>query len=486
MVETLVDRCLGRRPTILVVGDIMCDVYLWGTVERISPEAPVPVFECTGRQHVLGGAANVAANLHALGCQVHVLGVVGADATGRQVRELLRSQGMDDAWLLEDTTRPTTEKTRLMAYQQQMLRLDQESRIPLAPDLAARVVDAGATLMAAVDGVICSDYSKGVCTAAVLKPLFAAAHAAGRPIVVDPKMRDFALYRGATVLTPNVAEVERASGMAVDSPNTLAQSVAVLLQRSQASAILVTRGQDGMALFHPPQAPVYIPARAREVYDVTGAGDTVVAAFTMALLSGGSFGDAARLANTAAGIVVGKVGTAVVAPEELRAALREEAMTGGHKVLPREELAMALQYHRQRGERIVFTNGCFDLLHVGHIHYLQHARTLGDRLVVGLNDDASVRQLKGAGRPLIPQAERARILAALACVDYVTVFGEPTPLALIKHVRPDVLVKGGDYTPETVVGRAEVEVYGGTVHIAPYVSGVSTTAIVDSIVRRQG
>jgi D-beta-D-heptose 7-phosphate kinase/D-beta-D-heptose 1-phosphate adenosyltransferase len=241
-----------------------------------------------------------------------------------------------------------------------------------------------------------------------------------------------------------------------------------------------------MALFHPPQAPVYIPARAREVYDVTGAGDTVVAAFTMALLSGGSFGDAARLANTAAGIVVGKVGTAVVAPEELRAALREEAMTGGHKVLPREELAMALQYHRQRGERIVFTNGCFDLLHVGHIHYLQHARTLGDRLVVGLNDDASVRQLKGAGRPLIPQAERARILAALACVDYVTVFGEPTPLALIKHVRPDVLVKGGDYTPETVVGRAEVEVYGGTVHIAPYVSGVSTTAIVDSIVRRQG
>jgi D-beta-D-heptose 7-phosphate kinase/D-beta-D-heptose 1-phosphate adenosyltransferase len=486
MGETLVDRCLGRRPTILVVGDIMCDVYLWGTVERISPEAPVPVFECTGRQQVLGGAANVAANLHALGCQVRLLGVVGADAAGQRVRELVRHRGMDDAWLLEDVTRPTTEKTRLMAYQQQMLRLDQESRTPLAPELAVRVVHAGAALMAAVDGVICSDYSKGVCTAAVLEPLFAAARAAGRPIIADPKGRDFALYRGAAVLTPNVAEVERASGTAVDSPDTLAQAVAVLLQRSQAPAILVTRGQDGMALFHPPQVPVYIPARAREVYDVTGAGDTVVAAFTMALLSGCSLAEAARLANAAAGIVVGKVGTAVVTPEELRATLQEEAMAGGHKVLPREELAVALQYHRQRGERIVFTNGCFDLLHVGHIHYLQHARTLGDRLVVGLNDDASVHQLKGAGRPLIPQAERARILAALACVDYVTVFGEPTPLALIKHVRPDVLVKGGDYTPETVVGRAEVEVYGGTVHIAPYVSGVSTTAIVDSIVRQQG
>jgi D-beta-D-heptose 7-phosphate kinase/D-beta-D-heptose 1-phosphate adenosyltransferase len=464
----------------------MCDVYLWGTVERISPEAPVPVFECTGQQQVLGGAANVAANLHTLGCQVHLLGVVGADATGRRVRELLRHQGMDDAWLVEDATRPTTEKTRLMAHQQQVLRLDQERRTPLAPGLAAHAVHAGAALMAEVDGVVCSDYSKGVCTTAVLEPLFAAARAAGRPIVVDPKAPDVALYRGATVLTPNVAEVERASGMAVDSLDTLAPAVAVLLQRSQALAILVTRGQDGMSLFHPPQAPVHIPARAREVYDVTGAGDTVVAAFTMALLSGCSWVEAARLANAAAGIVVGKVGTAVVTPEELRATLREEAVAGGHKVLPREALAMALQYHRQRGERIVFTNGCFDLLHVGHIHYLQHARALGDRLVVGLNDDASVHQLKGAGRPLIPQTERARILAALACVDYVTMFGEPTPLALIKHVRPDVLVKGGDYTPETVVGRAEVEAYGGTVHLAPYVSGVSTTAIVDSIVRRQG
>jgi D-beta-D-heptose 7-phosphate kinase/D-beta-D-heptose 1-phosphate adenosyltransferase len=239
-----------------------------------------------------------------------------------------------------------------------------------------------------------------------------------------------------------------------------------------------------MSLFHPPQAPVHISARAREVYDVTGAGDTVAAACTMALLSGFSLQEAARLANIAAGIVVGKLGTAVVTPEELRLALREEITADGRKVLPRDELAMVLQYHRQQGERIVFTNGCFDLLHIGHIQYLQHARALGDRLVVGLNNDASVRQLKGSGRPLTPQAERARILAALACVDYVTIFEEPTPLALIKLLRPDVLVKGGDYTPETIVGRDEVEAYGGTVHMAPYVSGVSTTAIVNSIVQR--
>jgi D-beta-D-heptose 7-phosphate kinase/D-beta-D-heptose 1-phosphate adenosyltransferase len=462
----------------------MCDVYLWGTVERISYEAPVPVFECQGRQYVLGGAANVAANLRALGCQVRLLGVVGADAAGRRVRELLQAQGMDDTWLLEDTSRPTTEKTRLMAHQQQMLRLDQESRVPLAPHLIAHALQHGKTLLAEVDGVVCSDYAKGVCMAPLIEPLFATAGAAGHPIVVDPKVQDFALYRGATVLTPNIVEVERASGRNVESPEALTQAVEGLLQCTQAQAILVTRGKDGMSLFHPPQAPVHIPARAREVYDVTGAGDTVAAAYTMALLGGLSLEEAARLANVAAGIVVGKLGTAVVTPEELRLALREEIAADGRKVLPRDELAIVLQYHRQTGERIVFTNGCFDLLHVGHIYYLQYARALGDRLVVGLNDDASVRQLKGAGRPLIPQAERSHILAALACVDYVTIFGEPTPLALIKLVRPDVLVKGGDYTPETVVGHDEVEAYGGTVHIAPYVSGVSTTAIVDSIVQR--
>jgi D-beta-D-heptose 7-phosphate kinase/D-beta-D-heptose 1-phosphate adenosyltransferase len=484
--EAFQDRCLPQhRPTILVLGDVMCDVYLWGKVERISSEAPVPIFECLNRQYVLGGAANVAANLRALGCQVRLLGVVGTDAAGRRVRELLHQHGMDDAWLLEDASRPTTEKTRLIAHQQQMLRLDQESRAPLSPELVRRAVRLGESLLAEVEGVVCSDYCKGFCMPAILAPLFTAARAAGRPIVVDPKARDFAQYYGATVLTPNIAEVERASGCLVDGPVALARAVAGLLQRSQAQAMLVTQGKDGMTLFHPPQAPVQIPARARDVYDVTGAGDTVIATFTMAMVGGVPLVDAARVANVAAGIVVGKLGTAVVSAEELQVALREAAGADSAKVLAREELAMMLQYHRQRGERIVFTNGCFDLLHVGHIRCLQYARALGERLVVGLNDDASVRQLKGLGRPLLPQDERARILAALACVDYVTIFSEPTPLALIKRLRPDVLVKGGDYTPEAVVGRDEVEAYGGAVHIAPYVPGMSTTTIVEQIVRRQ-
>ena len=475
---------LSRHPTVLVVGDVMCDVYLWGTIERISPEAPVPILTCQDRQYVLGGAANVAANLRALGCRVRLLGVVGTDTAGQRVRELLHQQGIADTWLLDDAQRPTTEKTRLMAHQQQVLRLDQESRAPLAPHLAAQIVQTGNTLLAEVDGVICSDYAKGVCVASVLAPLFAAARAAGRPIIVDPKVRDFALYRGATVLTPNVAEVERASGSTVDQPEVLAQAVQTLLQHSQAEAMLVTRGKEGLSLFHPPQAAVHIAARARDVFDMTGAGDTVTAVFTMALLTGCSMVEAARVANMAAGIVVGKLGTAVVLPEELRTALREEPFPGSRKIVPRESLAMVVQAHRQRGERIVFTNGCFDLLHVGHIHYLQHARALGERLIVGLNDDASVHRLKGEGRPVMPQDERGRILAALTCVDYVTTFSESTPLALIQLVRPDILVKGGDYTPDTVVGRDVVEAYGGIVHIAPYVSGVSTTALVETIMQR--
>lgn len=482
--ETLVEHCLqGRRPRVLVVGDIMCDVYLWGTVHRISPEAPVPVFESLTRHQTLGGAANVAANLRALGCEVHLLGVIGADAAGQQIRTLLQQQEITDTALWVEPGRPTTEKTRLMAQQQQVLRLDQESRAPLSQESVALALQHAQHLLPDVDGLVCSDYQKGVCTPALLQPLFAMARAAGRPIIVDPKVRDFALYRGATVLKPNLVEVEQASGFLVTDPTRLAQAADILLRQSAAAALLVTQGKEGMTLFQPPQAPVHIPAQAREVFDVTGAGDTALAAFSMAFLSGLPLLDAARLANAAAGIVVGKVGTAVVLPEELRLALREERATE-RKILSAEVLTAIVRQHQQRGEHVVFTNGCFDLLHVGHIQYLQQARALGHRLVVGLNDDASVRALKGTNRPLIPQQERAHILAALACVDYVTIFAEDTPLALITRLRPDVLVKGGDYTPETVVGRDVVESYGGRVCLMPYVAGVSTTALIGNIVER--
>ncbi len=485
--ESLLERCLqARRPTVLVVGDVMCDVYLQGSVRRISPEAPVPVFETTTRQQVLGGAANVAANLRALGCEIRLLGVVGADAAGHCIRELLRQQGIDDTTLLADPSRPTTEKTRLVAQQQHVLRLDQESQVPLAPQLVTDALQHAQTLLAEVDGLVCSDYYKGVCTPDLLAPLFAMTRAAGKPIIVDPKVRDFSRYRGATVLTPNLTEVEQAIGHPVADPTALAHAAERLLQQSQAQALLVTRGKEGMSLFHPQQQPVHIPAQAREVFDVTGAGDTVIAMLSMALLCGLSLVDAARLANAAAGVVVGKMGTAVVSPAELRTALRQERLDSTHKILLGDALASALHQRRQRGETIVFTNGCFDLLHVGHIQYLQHARALGDCLVVALNDDASVRLLKGERRPLLPQQERARILAALGCVDYVTIFSEATPLTLITHLRPHVLVKGGDYTPETVVGRDVVEAYGGRVCIMPYLAGISTTEIIGSIVERYG
>jgi len=426
----------------------------------------------------------VAANLRALGCEVRLLGVVGTDAAGRGVRELLHRQGIDDTTVLEDSSRPTTEKTRLVAHQQHVLRLDQESREPLTPDLIRRALQHSTTLLADVDGLVCSDYHKGVCTPGLLEPLFAMARAAGKPIIVDPKRRHFSCYAGATVIKPNLAEVERASGHPVADPTALAHAAEMLLHQSQAQALLVTRGKDGMVLFHPPHEPVHIPARAREVFDVTGAGDTVLAMLSMALLSGLPLVEAARLANAAAGVVVGKVGTAVVSPAELRTALRADGVGSTHKILPADTLAGVLQQRQQRGETMVFTNGCFDLLHVGHIQYLQQARALGDCLVVALNDDASVRLLKGQQRPLLPQQERARILAALGCVDYVTVFSDATPHALITQLRPDVLVKGGDYTPETVVGREVVEAYGGRVCIMPYVAGVSTTEIIGSIVER--
>jgi D-beta-D-heptose 7-phosphate kinase/D-beta-D-heptose 1-phosphate adenosyltransferase len=483
----LLNRFLrAKRPTVLVVGDVICDVYLRGRLERISPEAPVPVFEGTTRQPALGGAANVAANLHALGCDVRLLGVVGGDLAGRYLRELLHHRGIADTWLLEDAARPTTEKTRLIAQQQHVLRLDQETREPLSAMLSRELLAQATALLPSVDGIVCSDYRKGVCTRELLQPLFARARSAGRPIVVDPKVGDFTLYAGATVLTPNLAEVEQASGIQAHDEAALVRAAGLLLRQSQARVLLVTRGKDGMTLFQPAQTPAHIPAQAREVFDVTGAGDTAVAVFGMALLSGLSPLEAARLANVAAGIVVGKVGTAVVTPQELRLACRQGGIPEVEKIVPLDELVCALQDHRARGERLVFTNGCFDLLHVGHVQYLQQARRLGDRLIVALNDDASVRGLKGSGRPLIPVAQRAQLLAALACVDYVTWFGDPTPLELIKLIRPDVLVKGGDYTLDAVVGRPEVEAYGGVVRLIPAVEGVSTTTIINSIRERYG
>jgi D-beta-D-heptose 7-phosphate kinase / D-beta-D-heptose 1-phosphate adenosyltransferase len=324
--KTLLKHLEDRPPTVLLVGDVMCDHYVFGRINRISPEAPVPVFEKTEEFRRLGGAANVAANLRALGCAVRLVSVVGADSGACHVRSLLHEQGIADMWLIEDATRPTTEKTRLVAHQQQVLRVDQESRRPVSDLLAAQLLSHVRSLMKDVDGVVCSDYEKGVCTADVLGPLFALANTLGRPIVVDPKKQNFAQYRGATVLTPNVTEVERATGLGTDTRESLENAVAILLQQSGAKALLVTRGKDGVSLFSPGPS-LHIPSEARDVFDVTGAGDTVIATFSASIMCGFSLAEASRLANVAAGIVVGKIGTAVVSLDELRTTVNDAKST---------------------------------------------------------------------------------------------------------------------------------------------------------------
>ena len=483
--EAVVNRLMQMPPpSVLVVGDVMSDVYLRGRINRISPEAPVPILDCVDRRDFLGGAANVALNLKSLGCEVCLLGVIGTDDAGSRLRDLLKQHEISDRWLLEDEIRPTTEKTRIVADQQQIIRLDKENRTSLSSSLRMLALNMARELLAEVDGVLCSDYQKGVLSPDLIEPLFAMAREAGRPIIVDPKLSNFSCYQGATVLTPNLKEVEQASGIAQTSPEALDQAATVLLHQSQSEALLITRGKDGMSIFQPSKIPLHIPTQAQEVFDVSGAGDTVVATFTRGRLCGLSIEDAGYLANAAAGVVVGKLGTAAVSLTDLKTSLQNGQKPGVHKVKHSNELQKALQFHRDRGDRIIFASGCFDLLHVGHISLLQKARSLGEVLVVALNDDVSAQAMKGEGRPLISQHDRARILAALAYVDYVTIYSEPTPISLLKLLRPHILVQGEDHTHETVAEREVVEGYGGSVHIVKVASRVSTTETIDRIVDR--
>jgi D-beta-D-heptose 7-phosphate kinase/D-beta-D-heptose 1-phosphate adenosyltransferase len=375
---------------------------------------------------------------------------------------------------------------RVIARNQQVLRIDREITASVPCQVEAEAMAYMAACLPRVDGVICSDYRKGFLSQALLQKLCAAAKATGKLVILDPKSRDFSLYRGVDIITPNLKEAEEAAGLPRHEEATLERIAEVLLQQSEARAVVITRGKDGISLFERGTPQVHLPAQAREVFDATGAGDTAIGVLSMAVFGGLPLIEAAQLANVAAGIVVGKVGTAVVSTEELLAAVQWSGRDGRQKIYTRETLASIVHGRRQQGDRAVFTNGCFDLLHAGHIQYLQQARELGTFLIVGLNDDQSVRALKGAARPLMAQAERARLLAALQCVDYVTIFAELTPLALIQALKPDVLVKGGDYTLDTVVGREVVESYGGRVELVPFVDGVSTTGIISNILQRYG
>jgi D-beta-D-heptose 7-phosphate kinase / D-beta-D-heptose 1-phosphate adenosyltransferase len=462
---------------LLVVGDVMLDKYVWGEVGRISPEAPVPVVRMTHQSHQPGGAGNVAMNISRLGAQVEVIGFTGGDENEGLLAECLRQNGVSPKFIVSNGF-PTITKQRILGGQQQMLRLDTERNGTRAAGDYTSLLENVMAHLPGCKAVVLSDYAKGVLTPEVCEAIIAAARAKDIPVLVDPKTADFSRYRGATTVCPNLGELSRALQMDSHDLMPLLDVAETLVQELDLEFITATLGDKGISLIRPGNR-MLAPAVARQVFDVSGAGDTVIAVLALCLASGLKPETAVGLANIAAGIVVGKVGTVPVEKHELLAALSPDiALHAEDKVVSREELVQRVALWKANGERVVFTNGCFDLLHIGHITVLEQARRFGDRLIVAINSDRSVQCLKGPSRPIVAEKERGRVLAALAAVDAVVVFGEPTPLELIVAARPDVIVKGGDYVPDTVVGAAEVQSWGGQVKIVPTVAGFSTTGLI--------
>lgn len=478
-VETLFAHSAEIR--CLVVGDLMLDEYLWGKAERISPEAPVQVVDVVREELRLGGAGNVVHNLAALGADVSVCSVVGGDQNGRELLERFCQHHIDTRAIFLDPGRRTSRKTRVVAAHQQIVRIDRESREALPSSVEQQLCLWIADHAREYKVIVLSDYNKGVLTPTVIAAAVAAAVQAGIPVLVDPKGTDFTRYSGATLLTPNRKEAEVASGIPIKDAASLAEAAAVIMAATGLQHLLITRSEEGMSLFSQGGEVVHIPTVAREVFDVSGAGDTVLATLAVGVASGLTMAESARLANIAAGIAVGKLGTSIVTPQEIIDTVSLAHKDSHAKIKSLEVLSALIAAEKNRGKRIVFTNGCFDLLHFGHVKYLQKARSLGDLLVLGLNSDASVRRLKGPKRPLIDQDERAHLLAALDCIDYVVIFDEDTPLNLITSLKPHILAKGGDYSLDGVVGRDVVESYGGRVELITFVDGKSTTNIIERV-----
>lgn len=464
-----------RDARVLCIGDLMLDRFIYGAVDRVSPEAPIPVIRVAREVTMLGGAGNVARNLKTLGARTVFVSVVGADPAGHSLTQMLGQLDGVEPYLLTDPNRPSTIKTRYIAAGQQLLRADEESTDALSETIGQDLARAAEAEVANCDVVVVSDYDKGVVSDAVTGAVFAQARALGRHVIVDPKGGDFGRYRGATILTPNRHELGMATRMAVDSDADIEAAGRALLKELDLAAVLVTRSQEGMSLVTP-DGVSHVPAQAREVFDVSGAGDTVVAVFAAALAADVPLPDAMELANTGAGLVVGKVGTAAVYHQDLEAALRSGERRLGESKIAGVDAAIdnAAQWRRD-GHRIGFTNGCFDLLHPGHLSLLEQAKAHCDRLIVGLNSDASVGRLKGPDRPVQDENARAMVMASLGAVDMVVIFAEDTPQALIEALRPDVLVKGADYTVDQVVGGDFVQSYGGSVVLADLEPGFSTT-----------
>lgn len=464
------------------IGDVMLDRFVYGRVERTSPEAPVPILRTDRDVYMLGGAGNVVRNLVSLGAKATLLSVIGDDAVGRRLTDLVGREERVEPHLLVERGRLSTEKTRFVAGAQQLLRADSETTEAIRPRAAESLLGLARDAFAACDVVVLSDYAKGVLTPALVSQLIEAARGAGRPVVVDPKGHDFGRYAGATVLTPNRTELALAAGESLESEDAIVAACRALIARHRFGAILVTRSRDGMTLVAAEGCVTHLAAEAREVFDVSGAGDTVVATFAAALGQGVGLTACAQLANAAAGVAVGRAGTAAVGAADLLHAVRVgDLLVSEAKIVPLGAAEDAVAGWRQRGQRIAFTNGCFDLLHPGHVSLLRQARRAADRLVVGLNSDASVRRLKGEGRPVQGEAARAQVLASLETVDLVVVFAEDTPLRLIEALRPDCLVKGSDYSVDEVVGADIVQGYGGTVLIAENKPGYSTSGTIDRL-----
>lgn len=473
------------RARVLILGDVMLDRFVYGRVERMSPEAPIPVLSIQREVAMPGGAGNVARNVASLGGTAILVGLAGDDRAGADLRRLLGQEAGVTAALVTAADRPTSEKVRYVADRQQLLRADHEDASPVSGETASALLQTFRQYLAAADAVVLSDYAKGVLSDDVLAQAIILARAAGKPVIADPKHRDLSRYDGVTLLTPNRGEAALATGLrAEDDAGTAEAASAILSAAPSLSGVLVTRGARGMTLARRGAAPVHIRTAAREVFDVSGAGDTVVATLALALAAGAEAESAARLANAAASIAVGKTGTATVRQDELAATLQEERVhSTERKIVTLEQAADIVARWRARGERIGFTNGCFDLIHPGHVSLLGQARAACDRLVVGLNTDASIRRLKGPDRPVQDEVARSIVMASLAVVDLVVLFAEDTPLELIRTLRPDVLVKGADYTIDKVVGADLVQSWGGEVLLADLKPGQSTTRTIARIGR---
>ena len=470
-----------HQPRIMVVGDLILDEYIWGSVSRISPEAPVPILETKSENLTLGGAANVANNLVALGCKVHLVGAIGNDEKGDKLLSLIEDKKISSKGIFRFVYRPTTSKIRVIGHNQQILRIDKEDNRPITEETENKIIKFINKTLPDMDIVICSDYRKGILTEKVFSAIIHRAKNSKKRIIVDPKSSNFEFYQGASIITPNQLEVEKAVPIKIQDKIDLDRAAEYLLNLTHAESILITRGKDGMTLYPNKENPIDIPTQAKEVFDVTGAGDTVVSVLAMALSIGFNYQDSAWLSNMAASIVVGKIGTAVVTLSEIDEYLHEEMLRTSKAILNLEELTKTVSLAKSVGKTIVFTNGCFDLIHGGHIEFLQKAREKGDLLIVGLNSDESVKSIKGNDRPIKTQKERANIISALKSVDYITIFNETTPEEIIRQVRPDILVKGDDYNKDEVAGREIVEGYGAKVELIPIVKGLSTTNIVTKI-----